>query len=102
MSATVPFAGGPYADARVTLTFSRKLFVMAGIGRTVPGVFPGPAGTPSVRYVWGFGWAGLFVGSLLALLGMADAGEAAKLAGGYGLLLGPHSRAARNIATVHA
>ena len=66
VSATVPFSGGPYADARVTLTFFRKLFVMGGIGRTVPGVFPGPPGTPALRYVWGFGWAdwrpgGIFV-----------------------------------------
>ncbi len=66
VSATVPFAGGPYADARLTLTFLRHLFVMGGIGRTLPGVFPGPPGTPALRYVWGFGWAdwrpgGIFV-----------------------------------------
>jgi len=66
VSATVPFSGGPYADARVTLTLFGRLFVMGGIGRTLPGVFPGPPGTPALRYVWGFGWAdwrpgGIFV-----------------------------------------
>lgn len=37
--------------------------------------------------LWGFGWAGLLVGSLLAVLGLVDAGETAQLAGGYGLLM---------------
>lgn len=54
-SVTVPFRGGPYADLRVTFTLGRRLFAMGGIGRTIPGVFEGPAGTPRVRYVYGFG-----------------------------------------------
>lgn len=37
--------------------------------------------------LWGFGWAGLFVGLLLAALGLTAAGEVARLAGGYGLLM---------------
>lgn len=37
--------------------------------------------------LWGFGWAGLFVGSLLALFGIVGAGETAQLATGYGLLM---------------
>lgn len=37
--------------------------------------------------LWGFGWAGLLVGLLLALLGMADTGEVAALSGGYGLMM---------------
>lgn len=37
--------------------------------------------------LWGFGWAGLFVGLLLALLGMTDTGEVARLSGGYGLMM---------------
>jgi hypothetical protein len=37
--------------------------------------------------LWGFGWAGLFVGSLLAVLGMLDGGETARMAVGYGLLM---------------
>jgi hypothetical protein len=36
---------------------------------------------------WGFGWAGLFVGALLTVLGLVDSGEAAELAGGYGLFM---------------
>jgi hypothetical protein len=36
---------------------------------------------------WGFGWAGLFVGSLLTVLGMVGGSEAAQLAGGYGLMM---------------
>lgn len=37
--------------------------------------------------LWGFGWAGLFVGALLAGFGIVDSGETAQLAGGYGLLM---------------
>jgi hypothetical protein len=37
--------------------------------------------------LWGFGWAGLFVGSQLALFGIAGSGDAAQLAVGYGLLM---------------
>jgi len=37
--------------------------------------------------IWGFGWAGLFVGSVLAVLGLVDGGETAQLAVGYGLLM---------------
>jgi hypothetical protein len=54
-SLTVPFSGGPYADLRVTFTLGGRLFAMGGIGRTIPGVFEGPQGTPRVRYVYGFG-----------------------------------------------
>jgi len=37
--------------------------------------------------LWGFGWAGLVVGSLLAVLGFVDGGEVARMAVGYGLLM---------------
>jgi hypothetical protein len=37
--------------------------------------------------LWGFGWAGLFVGSLLAVFGLLDGGETAQMAIGYGLLM---------------
>jgi hypothetical protein len=37
--------------------------------------------------LWGFGWAGLFVGSLLVVLGLVDAGELAQVTIGYGLLM---------------
>jgi hypothetical protein len=37
--------------------------------------------------LWGFGWAGLFVGSLLVVFGLADGGETAQMAIGYGLLM---------------
>jgi hypothetical protein len=29
--------------------------VMGGLGRTIPGVFEGPPGTPQWRYFYGFG-----------------------------------------------
>ncbi|HET8538355.1 MAG TPA: DUF3131 domain-containing protein [Anaeromyxobacter sp.] len=54
-SVTVPFAGGPWADLRATFTIGGRLFAMGGIGRTIPGVFEGPPGTPDVRYFYGFG-----------------------------------------------
>jgi Protein of unknown function (DUF3131) len=54
-SVRVPFAGGPYADFRMTVTLGDGLFVMGGIGRTMPGVFEGPLGTPRYRLVYGFG-----------------------------------------------
>lgn len=54
-SVTVPYAGGPYVGARLTLTVAGSWFVMGGLGWTVPGVFPGPAGTPRARVVYGFG-----------------------------------------------
>jgi hypothetical protein len=37
--------------------------------------------------LWGFGWAGLFVGSLLTVFGLVDGGEVAQMAIGYGLLM---------------
>ena len=37
--------------------------------------------------LWGAGWAGLFVGALLAVVGLASSGDVWQLAGGYGLLL---------------
>ena len=52
---TVPFDGGPYVSARVTLTIAEKWFAMGGIGWTVPRVFEGPVGTPPWRIVYGFG-----------------------------------------------
>ncbi|HET7824039.1 MAG TPA: hypothetical protein VFK90_01845, partial [Anaeromyxobacter sp.] len=52
---TVPFRGGPYADARLTFTIARTWFVMGGIGHPVHGVFEGPLGTPQWRMVYGFG-----------------------------------------------
>ena len=52
---TVPFAGGPYADLRVTFTLGGRWFAMGGLGRTIPDVFEGPAGTPRWRMVYGFG-----------------------------------------------
>ncbi len=36
---------------------------------------------------WGAGWAGLAVGALMSLMGVLDATESARLAGGYGLML---------------
>ncbi len=54
-SATVPFAGGPYLSGRASLTIASDWFVMGGIGWTVPGVFPGPAGIPRWRVVYGLG-----------------------------------------------
>ena len=54
-SLTVPFSGGPWGDVRMTFTLFDRIFAMGGIGRTVPGVFPGPPGTPGVRYYYGFG-----------------------------------------------
>ncbi len=36
---------------------------------------------------WGAGWAGLAVGALMSLMGVLDANESARLAGGYGLML---------------
>jgi len=61
---TVPFRGGPYADLRLTFTISRSVFVMGGLGRTIPGVFEGPAGTPDWRMVYGFGLASWRPGTL--------------------------------------
>jgi hypothetical protein len=52
---TVPFAGGPYADLRVSFIIGGKWFAMGGIGRTIPDVFVGPVGTPRWRIVYGFG-----------------------------------------------
>jgi hypothetical protein len=54
-SLTVPFAGGPWGDVRMTFTFFGRIFAMGGIGRTIPGVLEGPPGTPGVRYYYGFG-----------------------------------------------
>jgi hypothetical protein len=54
-SVTVPFSGGPYADLRMTFTIAGKWFAMGGLGRTIPDVFEGPAGTPRWRVVYGFG-----------------------------------------------
>jgi hypothetical protein len=54
-SVTVPFEGGPYVGARLTLTLSGKWFAMGGLGWTVPGVFTPPAGTPQWRVFYGFG-----------------------------------------------
>ncbi len=53
---TVPFAGGPYVGGRLTLTFSRRVFVMGGVGWTIPRTFEprtGPA--PAWRMFYGFG-----------------------------------------------
>lgn len=36
---------------------------------------------------WGAGWAGLFVGTVLTVLGMLGGSETAQLAGGYGLMM---------------
>jgi hypothetical protein len=54
-SVTVPFAGGPYADVRMTLTFFGKWFAMGGVGRAIPGVFEAPGEEPRWRVVYGFG-----------------------------------------------
>lgn len=54
-SVTVPFRGGPYAMARVSVTLFDDFFVMGGVGRTLGDVFPGPVGTPDWRVVYGFG-----------------------------------------------
>lgn len=52
---TTPFQGGPYLLQRVNVTFWKDWFVMGGIGWTMPGVFPGPPGTPNWRVMYGFG-----------------------------------------------
>jgi hypothetical protein len=55
-SVTVPFAGGPYADVRATVTLWGKWFGMGGIGRSIPGVFdPEGLTPPRWRLVYGFG-----------------------------------------------
>lgn len=57
-SVTVPFAGAPYADLRLTFTIGGRWFAMGGIGRTItgaPGRFEAPAGTPRRRMIYGFG-----------------------------------------------
>jgi hypothetical protein len=55
-SVTVPFAGGPYADLRVTFTIAGKWFAMGGIGRAIPDVYDGTAiPGPQWRMVYGFG-----------------------------------------------
>ena len=36
---------------------------------------------------WGFGWAGLFVGGVLTVLGLVGGSETTQLAGGYGLMM---------------
>jgi len=36
---------------------------------------------------WGAGFAGVAVGALLAVIGLFDPSESARLAGGYGLLM---------------
>ncbi|HYS79856.1 MAG TPA: DUF3131 domain-containing protein [Anaeromyxobacteraceae bacterium] len=61
---TGPFSGGPYLSARVNLTFWRDWFVMGGLGWTVPGVLPGPVGTPTWRVVYGVGRSSWKPGSL--------------------------------------
>ena len=63
-SITVPFEGGPYVGARLTLTLYGRWFVMGGLGWTVPGVFPAPVGTPQWRVVYGFGRRDWSPGSL--------------------------------------
>ncbi|HZZ85152.1 MAG TPA: DUF3131 domain-containing protein [Anaeromyxobacteraceae bacterium] len=52
---TTPFVGGPYLSARVNVTFWKDWFLMGGLGWTVPGVLPGPLGTPSWRVMYGLG-----------------------------------------------
>lgn len=57
---TVPFSGGPYAGGRLTLTYFRTWFVMAGVGWTppnseLPADLRAPAGTPRWRLFYGFG-----------------------------------------------
>jgi hypothetical protein len=54
-SVTVPFAGGPYADVRVTFTFFGKWFAMGGVGRAIPDVYDPPGRVPEWRMVYGFG-----------------------------------------------
>jgi hypothetical protein len=52
---TVPFEGGPQLGARMSLELGGAWFVMGGFGWTVPGILPGPPGTPEWRVVYGFG-----------------------------------------------
>lgn len=53
--ATVPYVGGPYIGARGYLRFWEKWFVFGGFGWVIPGVFPGPVGTPRWRPMYGIG-----------------------------------------------
>ncbi|HET7521570.1 MAG TPA: hypothetical protein VFK61_08560 [Candidatus Limnocylindria bacterium] len=36
---------------------------------------------------WGFGWAGVFAGAVLVVIGITNAAEVAQMAGGYGLMM---------------
>jgi Protein of unknown function (DUF3131) len=54
-AATAPLRGGPNVGARMQLTFRESWFLMGGLSWTVPGVWPGPPGTPEWRVVYGFG-----------------------------------------------
>ena len=36
---------------------------------------------------WGAGWAGLFVGTLMTLIGLKTSSDLGQMAGGYGLLI---------------
>ncbi|GEJ55479.1 DUF3131 domain-containing protein [Anaeromyxobacter diazotrophicus] len=53
--ATVPYVGGPYVGARGYLRFWERWFVFGGMGWVIPNVFPGPAGTPRWRPMFGVG-----------------------------------------------
>jgi hypothetical protein len=37
--------------------------------------------------LWGAGWAGLFTGTVLLIIGLTDTADVAQMAGGYGLML---------------
>jgi hypothetical protein len=66
-SVTAPFVGGPYLNARVTLTLFDDWFLMGGIGWNIPGLpsdLRAPAGTPPWRVVYGLGRASWKPGSL--------------------------------------
>lgn len=53
--ATVPWVGGPYVGARGYLRFWERWFIFGGMGWVIPNVFPGPAGTPRWRPMFGAG-----------------------------------------------
>jgi hypothetical protein len=54
-SVTFPFDGGPWVSGRLTLTLFQRVFVMGGLGWTIPHVLPPPPGTPNGHVFWGVG-----------------------------------------------
>jgi hypothetical protein len=83
-SLTVPFQGGPWVSGRLTLTLWQSWFVMGGLGWTIRGVFPPPAGVPTGHVFWGIGLQSWRSGSLF--LTYYDWGPDARQRTGSGVL----------------